>query len=322
MTLTLDTYSGEKAAEWDEVVRHSLNGTFLLTRPFMDYHADRFRDCSLIIYKGTHARAVFPACHGHGNAPHPSAFSHEGLTYGGLILTDKLSSAEVMDAYQLIIAHYRESGFHEIRVKPTPCIYHSQAAQEELYALFRANAKLVARGLSSTVCLSHPLPLAESRRSGLRKAARLGLRVTESRDESCVRDFHALLDHVIFSRHQKHPVHTAAEMTLLMARFPAEIRLFLVRDAGGGLLAGAWIFDCGQCVHTQYLATSDAGRQCGALDLLIRHLLHDVFPNRRYLDFGISTEDGGNLLNRSLLFQKEGFGGRGVCYDTYAIQLD
>lgn len=321
MTLSLNTYSAEKAAEWDEVVRLSLNGTFLFTRAFMDYHADRFHDCSLIIYKGTCARAVFPACHGHGDAARPSVVSHEGLTYGGLILTDKLSSAEVLDAYQLILAHYRECGFREIRVKPTPYIYHTQTAQEELYALFRAHATLEARGLSSAVCLSHPLPFAESRRSGLRKATRCGLNVTESRQESCVTNFHALLDQVVFSRHKKHPVHTAAEMMLLMARFPEEIRLFLVHDAEGELLAGAWVFDCGLCVHTQYLATSERGRQCGALDLLIQHLLHDVFPNRRYLDFGISTEDGGNLLNRPLLFQKEGFGGRGVCYDTYTIQL-
>jgi len=321
MTLRLDTYREERAAEWDEVVRRSLNGTFLFTRAFMDYHADRFRDCSLIIYKCTRARAVFPACYGRGDAEYPSAVSHEGLTYGGLILTDKLSSAEVLDAYQLILSHYRERGFREVRVKPTPYIYHGQASQEELYALFRAHARLEARGLSSAVCLSHPLPLTESRRSGLRKAARLGLRVTESRCESCVAEFHALLDHVIFSRHQKHPVHTAAEMSLLMARFPEEIRLFLVRDGREELMAGAWVFDCGQCVHTQYLATSDAGRQCGALDLLIQHLLHDIFPHRRYLDFGISTEEGGRLLNRPLLFQKEGFGGRGVCYDTYSIPL-
>ena len=38
---------------------------------------------------------------------------------------------------------------------------------------------------------------------------------------------------------------------------------------------------------------------------------------RAYFDFGISTEDGGRVLNEGLIYQKEGFGGRAVCYDTY-----
>ena len=36
------------AREWDAFVGASKNGTFLLTRPYMDYHADRFTDHSLI----------------------------------------------------------------------------------------------------------------------------------------------------------------------------------------------------------------------------------------------------------------------------------
>ena len=36
-----------------------------------------------------------------------------------------------------------------------------------------------------------------------------------------------------------------------------------------------------------------------------------------YFDFGKSTEDGGTILNQQLIHQKEGFGGRGICYDTY-----
>ena len=34
-----------------------------------------------------------------------------------------------------------------------------------------------------------------------------------------------------------------------------------------------------------------------------------------------STEQMGHLLNVSLIFQKEGFGGRGMCYDIYEYGL-
>ena len=41
----------------------------------------------------------------------------------------------------------------------------------------------------------------------------------------------------------------------------------------------------------------------------------------KYFDFGISTEHNGRLLNEGLIYQKEGFGGRGICYDTYEYTL-
>ena len=35
-------YSAEEKEHWDRFVRHSKNGTFLLQRDYMDYHAERF----------------------------------------------------------------------------------------------------------------------------------------------------------------------------------------------------------------------------------------------------------------------------------------
>lgn len=44
-----------------------------------------------------------------------------------------------------------------------------------------------------------------------------------------------------------------------------------------------------------------------------------IFVNH---EFGCqSTEQMGNLLNESLIFQKEGFGGREMCYDIYEYEL-
>jgi hypothetical protein len=40
-----------------------------------------------------------------------------------------------------------------------------------------------------------------------------------------------------------------------------------------------------------------------------------------YFDFGTSNRPENDDLNDSLIFQKEGFGGRAVCYDTYEYSL-
>ncbi len=73
-------------------------------------------------------------------------------------------------------------------------------------------------------------------------------------------------------------------------------------------------------VHTQYLAANDYARENGGLDLVISNLL-DVFKDKKYFDFGISTEEMGQFLNEGLMAQKEGFGGRVVAYQTWEIEL-
>ena len=48
--LRLEPYSPDRAGRWDGFVRASRNGTFLIERGFMDYHADRFADASLMAF--------------------------------------------------------------------------------------------------------------------------------------------------------------------------------------------------------------------------------------------------------------------------------
>ena len=79
------------------------------------------------------------------------------------------------------------------------------------------------------------------------------------------------------------------------------------------------VYDMGHVVHAQYIASSEIGKKTGALDLLIHHLITEVYADRTYFDFGVSTENGGSYLNEGLIFQKEGFGARSVVYDTYEI---
>ena len=65
------------AHEWDAFVGASKNGTFLLTRPYMDYHADRFPDRSLVIrHTDRRIAALLPATVGGPGV----ISSHAGLT--------------------------------------------------------------------------------------------------------------------------------------------------------------------------------------------------------------------------------------------------
>ena len=63
------------------------------------------------------------------------------------------------------------------------------------------------------------------------------------------------------------------------------------------------------------------GKEMGAVDALYAWLISERYADKRYLDFGISTVQGGRVLNEGLVRQKEGFGARAVMYDSYSINL-
>ncbi|ELY2739329.1 hypothetical protein SMC30_004428, partial [Cronobacter dublinensis] len=85
--------------------------------------------------------------------------------------------------------------------------------------------------------------------------------------------------------------------------------------------AGVLVYDYGHLVHTQYMANTPQGRQIGALDYILYSLIEEIYTDKKYLSFGISTEDAGNFLNTGLIAQKEGFGGRAVVHDFYEMEL-
>ena len=68
-------YTPERKTDWDAFVRRAKNGLFLFFRDYMDYHADRFMDGSLMFYEGDQLLALLPASLQDGVLS-----SHGGLT--------------------------------------------------------------------------------------------------------------------------------------------------------------------------------------------------------------------------------------------------
>ena len=314
--MQLIKYTQDLQTDWNQFVATSKNGTFMLNRQYMDYHSDRFEDCSLMFVEKERVFAVFPA-----NVVREKAMigSHMGLTYGGLIMGTEINAARVLEAFDLLKQHYRkEYGAKTLYYKAIPYIYHNQASDEAEYALYRNGAKLMAQGLSSCVNLKDPIPYERSRRNALKKAAKNGLTVELSEDYE---NYWTILQDVLGKRHGLIPVHSAAELRLLATRFPENIKLFVVKGEDGQIIAGTYIYIYNNVVHTQYMTATDQSRHTGALDLLVDFLIARYAPTHQYLDFGISTEDHGRMLNEGLIYQKEGFGGRGVCYNQYELIL-
>lgn len=302
-------YRREDKELWNSFVSKARNATFLFDRNYMDYHADRFDDNSFMFYHKGKLKAVLPA-----NVAGDTLYSHQGLTYGGLLLDKKATVEDVLECFDSLNSWLRENGISKVVYKALPWIYQQYPSEEDLYALtWKCKAQLISRDISSSIVIDNKLKFAESRKSGIRKALSLNIEVGESND---VDGFWHVLEDNLGNRYNAKPVHTSSEMKLLMSRFPNNIRLYVAK-MNGEIVGGTLIYVTPQVVHTQYISASVEGKKHGALDLLFDYIINKVYANCRYFDFGKSTEQGGAYLNEPLIFQKEGFGGRGVCYDWY-----
>lgn len=306
-------YSPGHKARWNQFVAKSKNGTFLFDRDYMEYHADRFQDHSLLILdeKGN-IHAVLA-----GSAHDQQLVSHGGLTYGGLVVTSDAKLSQVRDWFVIIGKYLHAAGFNSVLYKAIPPIYHTMPAAEDLYCLHQMGAKLIRRDASTVIHLPSQLRFSKGKKEGIKKGVQAGVEVSEGTNFA---SFFQLGQQVLQSRHGVKPVHSADEMSLLNGRFPNNIRLFNA-TLGGTLLAGVLVFVDRKTAHTQYMFNSDQGLQCGALDLLLAHLIQQEFANLDYFSFGISTEQQGTQLNEGLCLQKEMFGGRTICHDFYEWSL-
>jgi hypothetical protein len=311
--LSFRRYTAPDRELWDQFVQKSKNGTFLFMRDYMDYHRDRFDDFSAIATSSSgQIVAMFPA-----NRVAFRLVSHGGLSYGGIILDSSITTSLAIDVFAGWLDQCRDLGIEEIIYKAMPAIYHRMPADEDRYALFRHGAALYRRDVLSVVDLGAAVPFQGRRRRGARTAAKYGLAVRES---SNLEEFWPILQANLGSHHNLKPVHSVTEMRLLRERFPANIRLFGVFE-GSRMCAGSVLYYATPTIHAQYIASTDHGRDLGALDLLFTSLIGATRKQARYFDFGNSNEQEGEYLNRGLADFKEGFGARAISQDFYRLRL-
>jgi GNAT acetyltransferase-like protein len=304
-------YTAGEKRRWDELVGTSKNGVFLFRRDYMDYHADRFADHSLLFTCGDELLAVLPA-----NATDDALVSHGGLTFGGVVCDARMRTATMLRIFDAIGEHLRAEGKPRLIYKAVPHIYHRVPAEEDLYALYRNNARLIRRDLSSTIVPRERVGPTKGRKWSLKRSQAAGLEVRRSADFAA---FMAIEADVLRVKYGLRPVHSAGEMALLAERFPDHIKLFAA-FRGSAMLAGVCVYESANVAHAQYIAATDEGKRVGALDAILHRLITEDYAGKAYFDFGISTEQEGRHVNDGLLDNKESFGARAVVYDFYELR--
>ena len=311
--MIVQKYNKQYKNQWDDFVKNAKNSHFFFQRNYMEYHSDRFDDYSLLILDDKEKIISLLPANKDGNI----LYSHQGLTFGGFIVDNKMKTETMLEIFETLKIFLKEANIEKLVYKCIPYIYHIKPSEEDRYALFRNNATLIRRDVSSTIDLTEQVRYSKGRKWTINKAKKENIEVIYSEDYDI---FWNLLSSVLESNHEAKPVHSLEEIRLLAKKFPKNIKLYLAKK-DNIVVSGTLIYENKNIVHTQYLANSEVGRETGALDLLIDYLIKEVYKNKKYFDFGISNEEAGKYLNTGLIAQKEGFGARAVVQDFYELEI-
>ncbi|OLQ89949.1 GNAT family N-acetyltransferase [Vibrio ponticus] len=306
-------YSKDIEQQWNNFVNSGKKKHFMFNRNYMDYHEDRFLDHSLVFFNNKNRIiALLPA-----NERDFVLYSHQGLSFGGLIVDDNATCELVINIFDCIVDYLAKNKISSLIYKCIPRIYETKPSDEELYALFLHDAQLIRRDSSVAINMRDRIPYQKRRVRTINKARKLNVIVEEVEQ---LNRYWSMLTNVLEKNHNATPVHSIDEIEGLKQKFPENIRCFVAKY-DGEIVAGTLIYISDEVAHCQYLASNSVGRDIGALDLVLDELINKTFVDMRYFDFGISNEEQGRFLNTGLIAQKEGFGARTIVHDFYELKI-
>lgn len=305
-------YEASDSSQWDTFIDSAKNATFLFKRDFMDYHKDRFVDHSMLVFKNEKVVALFPA-----NISENILYSHQGLTYGGLVINKKTKLKEVAEIFQSLLQYLSEGNIEKLQIKLMPKIYNNLPSDELDYLLFITQAQLIRTDILSVIDNKQPIKIASNRLEGVKKAEKNKLRIEEGNDFEGF--WNEILIPNLADKHNTLPVHSLGEIAQLEKDFPNNILQFNVyKDAE--IVGGATIFETENVAHVQYISANEDKQQLGTLDFLFEFLINDRFKDKKFFDFGTSNENGGKNVNEGLLYWKECFGARSIVQQFYEVK--
>ncbi len=308
---SIKRYEANDYEQWNAFVSQAKNATFLFHRDFMEYHQDRFEDFSLMAFENEKLIAILPA-----NKVQNTVYSHQGLTYGGLVLLPKAKMNQVIEVFKTLLKFLNDASISTLFLKQIPSIYCDTFSDEMDYLSYVCQAKLQMKHAISVVNLNHPLQISKSRRECVNRGKKLQLIIKEETDFSAF--WNELLIPNLKDKYQSKPVHTLEEITFLRNKFPENIRHFNVYQ-NEKLVCGTTLFITKTVVKPQYISGNENNNSLGSIDFLYDYLIKEIAYGKAFFDFGPSHENLGLQIIENINFWKESIGARTLVQNFYEI---
>jgi len=279
----------------------------------MEYHSDRFEDFSVLIFKAEKIIALLPA-----NVINGHVHSHQGLTFGGLVLNKKISIVEVLAIFKVLKTFLLSYNIKTLHIKQIPEFYCKSLALESNFVLTKA-ANLEKREMVLAIDFSKPITLHKTKLKHFEKSKDYYL---EIEDNVGFQPFwEQVLKPRLESKFNAKPVHSLKEIIKLNTLFPDNIKQYnIFKDKK--LLAGITIFENEQVVKSQYGATTKQGEKYRALDYLFLHLIYKYkAEGKRFFSMGTVAGIDELDINNGLLKQKQELGCQVYLQDFFKLKI-
>lgn len=308
-------YEDKYQERWDSfVMNKSINGTFLQTRNFLNYHPrQRFKNASLLVMQGSNILAVIPACCVEEEGKR-CFYSHKGSTFGGIIVDrHSYNIATIEEIFSILEMFLKENSYDCAYFKNTSDIF-CRCNTDLLEYFFYKNGFSLYDELSFYVDLDVNdllMNMDKNKRRDYRYSLRNALSLRQLETDQEVEDFY----HILCKNLKKYntiPVHSLSELIEFKNSRLTETVGFYGVYLQERLVAGCMAFYFEKKVfHTQYLAQDPDFAHLYLMNFLDFELIR-LAKEKGFekFSFGISTENRGRILNKGLALFKEGFGCR------------
>ena len=318
-------YTPDLADRFDRFINEeSINGTFLQTRRFLDYHpAGRFKDASFIVHISGTIVAVVPGAEiTSDHFEKPAFVSHPGTTFGGPILSEPAYHESHLSEILKTIDAYFSERYSSVRLKLTPNIF-SRISPDLMEYLLEHMGYTRKTELSAICHLSKtedPLDRCDRKcRRVFRDTQGHDIEYRELRSDEEFETFYKYLE-ISKEKFGVKPVHTLEELyDLKDNRIPENIRFRGIWD--NGIFVGAlmtFFFNKTNTRHGQYIAVNPDFKEFQpATALYVYSMREAASEGVSHFSWGISTENHGDYLNENLFRFKQSFGALGAVNPSY-----
>lgn len=322
-------FSKKYENKWDDfILNESENGNFLQTRNFLNYHkVDKFQDHSLMFFRGDILAAVMPA---NEIEQGKVLISHQGSTFGGLIIGEKfVSTGNYKWIFEEMLEYFKERGYERVEIKMPHWLYARNDKRNELLDYY-----FQLSGFSSQGEVGFYIDLLKLRenyesnfeslkRRKLRKARKHNLTFKRITDNEEIKGFYEVLSDNM-QKFNMIPIHSYEDLLdFKNYRLKENVSFYGVYH-DEMIIAGSMVFDfCNKKVfHTQYLASRQDSLEYCPNEFLYTNLIKTAKEEGyRFLSYGTATLEHGKVYNESLGIFKEGFNTDTYVNRTYSIRF-
>lgn len=323
---------------WDDFVEKGIFGTIYHTRKFINYHPkNKFIDYSIIIYYKNEVVCVVPACrlpnscdlltHQSLNIHDPNdididpnefstshnnnkIFSYLGATYGGPVFSPKYFEFRYVELIiDCIFNHYK--GSIEFRLPNNIYFYENIFI---VYCLLSKHLKMIPE-LSWYIKTEDDFIANVTNKRNKSNLIKMindpNVECFKTNNITDYQDFYEILKENLNSRHNTEPTHTYEELIAFKNAVQERQILYIVKE-NNIILGGVLVVKVTKtCWYTFYISKNVNTENNATILYLMYTITNDAKKeNVKYIDYGITTENKGKIVNSGLSdFKERSLGG-------------